>query len=55
MFVHQPTFRVLKLINDKGNEYIISWKSNGINNSKLIILHGAFLSNVKNFKNKIGI
>ena len=47
MFVYQPTFNVLELKNDRGTEYIISWKSNGIHNSKLIALYGAFLPNVK--------
>ena len=28
VFAHQPTFKVLELKNDKGTEYIISWKSN---------------------------
>ena len=55
MFVYQPIINVLKLKNDKRTEYIISWKSKGIYNSKLIGLHGTFLPNVKYFRNKIGI
>ena len=55
LFVYQSTFNVLELKNDKGRKYIISWKSKGLYNSKLIALHGAFLSNVKYFRNKIEI
>ena len=55
MFVYQPTFNVLELKNSKGTEYIVSWKSKEIYNSKLIALHGTFLPNVKHFRNKIGI
>ena len=55
VFAHQPTFKVLELKNDKGTEYIISWKSNRWYNSKLKTLHGAFLSNAKYFGKKIGI
>ena len=55
MFVYQPKFKVLELKKDKGTEYIISWKSKGIYNSKLIALHGAFLPSVKYFRNKIEI
>ena len=36
MFVHQPTFNVLKLKIDKVTEYIFGWKSKGVHNSKLI-------------------
>ena len=36
-------------------EYIISGNSRGVYNSKRIALHGAFLSNIKYFTNKIGI
>ena len=52
MFVYQPTFHVLELKNDKGTEYIKSWKSKGIYNSKLIALHSALLPNVKYFEKK---
>ena len=55
MFFYQPTFNVLELKNDKGTEYIISWKSKGIYDSKLIVLIGALLPNVKYFRNKIEI
>ena len=55
IFVYQPTFNVLELKKDKGTEYIISWKSKGVYNSKLIASDGAFLANLKYFRNKIGI
>ena len=55
MFACQPTFNVLELKNDKPTEYIISWKLKRLYKSKLIALHGAFLPNIKYFKNKIGI
>ena len=55
MFVYQPTFNVLDLKNDKRTEYIISWKSKRIYDSKLIVLIGALLPNVKYFRNKIEI
>ena len=55
MFLYQPTFNVLELKNDKCSEYIISWHSKGICHSKLIAFYGAFLPNVKYFRNKIRI
>ena len=55
MFLYQPTFNVLEFKNSKSTEYIISWKSKGMFNSKLITLYGAFLPHRKYFKNKIGI
>ena len=42
-----------ELKNDKFIKYIVSWKSNGLYNSKRIALHGAFLPNVKYLGNKI--
>ena len=45
---------MLELKIDKRTDYIISWKSKGLYNSKLIALHGAFLPNVKHFGVKIG-
>ena len=45
----------MKLRNDKGTEYIISWISKGLYNSKLIALNGAFLPNVNYFRDNIGI
>ena len=33
--VYQPTLNTLELKNDKGTDYVVSWKSNGVYNSKL--------------------
>ena len=54
-FVYQPTFNVLELKIDKGTKYGIGWKSKRLFNSKLVALHGAFLSNIKYFGKKIGM
>ena len=45
---------MLEIKIDKGTECIIGWKLKGLYNSKLIALHGTFLSNAKYFGNKIG-
>ena len=50
LFINQ---RFLK--KDMGTEYVISWKSREVYNSKLTTLHGAFLPNIKYFGSKIGI
>ena len=48
MFVYQPTFNTLKYKN-MSTEYIISWKSKGIYNSKLIVFnYKFFIPNIKN-------
>ena len=47
IFVYQPTLNALGLKKDKDTEYIVSWKSKGVYNSKLTSLHGAFLPNLK--------
>ena len=41
-FVYQPTLDKLKLKKDKGTDYALSWKSNGVCNSKLKPLYTAF-------------
>ena len=41
MFVYQPTFNTLKYKN-MSSEYVISWKSNGVYNSKLTELNSNF-------------
>ena len=46
---------MLELKKDKDTEYVISWKSKGVYNSKLTALHGTFLPNIKYFGSKIGI
>ena len=43
MFVYQPTFNTLKYKN-MSTEYIISWKSKGIYNSKLIVFNYKFFT-----------
>ena len=34
-FVYQLNFDTLKLKKDKGTDYVLSWKSNGVYHSKL--------------------
>ena len=34
-FVYQPTLNALELRKDKGTDYVLSWKSKGVYNSKL--------------------
>ena len=55
MFACQQKFNVLWLKNGNGIEYIISLNLEGVYNSKLNAIHGAFLTNVKYFGNKIEI
>ena len=55
MFVSQPTFSTLELKKDKGNKYVIGWKSKVLFKSKHFPLHGAFLANIIFFGYKIGI
>ena len=51
MFVYQETLDTLELKKDKCADYVISWKSNGVYNSKPKPLYTAFLQN--NYLNKI--
>ena len=46
-FVYQPTLDTLELKKDKGIDYVLSWKSNGVYNSKLKLLYTAFLHTIK--------
>ena len=46
-FVYQPTLDTLELKKDKGTDYVLSWKSNGVYNSKLKPLYTAFLHSIK--------
>ena len=56
MFVYQPIFNILKLKEDKDAEYVISWKSKGVYNSKIISsLYTSFLHNIKNSVYKMGM
>ena len=54
-FVYQPTLDALVLRKDKGADYVLSWKSKGVYNSKLKSLYTAFLHSIKLFEHKIGI
>ena len=49
MFVYQPIFNTIKYKNIS-TEYVISWKSKGVYNSKLIALNSDFLPNIKYLK-----
>ena len=42
-YVYQPTLDNLDLKKDKGTDYVLSWKSKGVFNSKLKPLYTAFL------------
>ena len=55
MFVYQPTLNKLELKKDKGFGYFLSWKSNGVYNSKLKLLHSAFVYSIKLSGYQIGI
>ena len=46
-FVYEPTLDTLELKKDKGTDYILSSKSNGVYNSKLKPLYTAFLFSMK--------
>ena len=46
MFAYQPPFIMLGLKVNKSAEYVIDWKSKGLNKSKLLPLDGAFFSNI---------
>ena len=47
MFVFEPTLDLLESKKDKGTDYILSWKSKGIYNSKLKSLYTAYLNSIK--------
>ena len=46
-FAHQWTHDTLELKKDKGTDYALSWKSKGVFNSKLKLLHTASLHRIK--------
>ena len=48
-FVQQPTLDTLELEKDNSIDYVLSWKSSGIYNSKLKPLYTAFLHLIKLF------
>ena len=47
MFLCQATPDMLELKKDKGTDYVLSWKSKGVFNSKLKPLHIAFFHSIK--------
>ena len=53
MFVYQPTLDVLEL--KKDTDYILSWTSKGVYNSKLKPLYTAFLHSIKLSEYRIGL
>ena len=54
MFVYHPTFSMIKYLNNS-NEYIISWRSKGVCNTKLIPIKNDSLPNIKYFNKKIAL
>ena len=42
MFIYQPLVNMLELIKNKGTDYVIDWKSEGLLKSKILPSHGAF-------------
>ena len=47
IFVYQPILDTLELKREKGTDYVLSWKSKGLFNSKLKPLYNAFLQSIK--------
>ena len=54
-FFTTPTLDTLDLGKDKGTDYVISWKSKGVFNSKFKPLYTAFLNSMKICECRIGI
>ena len=48
-FDHQPTLHKLELNKDKGTDYVLNWKSNGVYNFKLKLLYTVVLYRMKLF------
>ena len=46
MFVYQPTLDMLELQKEKGNDYVLSWKSKGLYPFELKPLYTAFLHSI---------
>ena len=55
MFVHQATLDALKLKKDKSADYVFSWKSKGVFNSKIKPLYTTFLHSIKRSEYRIGV
>ena len=54
-FFYQPTLDTLELNKNKGTDYVLSWKSKGVFNSKLKPLYTAFLCGINISEYRIGI
>ena len=54
MFVYKPTLDTLELKKDKGTDYVLSWKSEGVFTPKLKALYTAFLCSIKYSGYKLG-
>ena len=54
-FVYQPTLDSIELKKDKDTDYVLSWKSKGVFNSKFKPLYDAFLNSIKLSEYRIGI
>ena len=54
-FVCRPTLHTLELQKDKVNDYVLSWKSDAVYNSKLKPLCNAFLHSIRLSEYRIGI
>ena len=54
-FVYQQTLDTFEIKIDKGIDYVLSWKSNGVYNSKLKPLYTDFLHSIKLTGYKMGI
>ena len=53
--VYQLTLDTLELKKGKGTDYVLSWKSKVVFNSKLKSLYTAFLHSIKSSEYRIGI
>ena len=53
--MYQPTLDVLELKKGKCTDYVLSWKSKGVFNSKLKPICTAFLHSIKLSEYRIGI
>ena len=54
-FAYQATLDTLELNKEKGSDYVLSWKSKRVFNSKLKPLYTAFLNSIKISEYRIGI
>ena len=52
MFVYQPTYNAIKYLNNS-SEYIITWRSKGVYNAKLIPIKNHSLPTIKYLNKKI--